>query len=215
MQEEGRMNDSMQLISSVESAAIFLVTLPALWISGRIILRNYAVENRALQIFLWLTLGGLILTSLVDFIRYLSYVLYLIIPSADKVGSASVFLGKAPYLYYSTITLVLGIAVYGLALYYARKLVAQSKLPFIQGLQISKWEFGFVLLGIAGLVNHMVGGIIVNFVTIYFPSLTAQLDLTQLFKGFWISWLIGFIILIVTLFFMSELLNRRENKLFS
>jgi hypothetical protein len=209
------MNDSMQLISNVESAAMFLVTFPALWISGRIILHNYTVENRALQIFLWLALGGLILTPFIDFIRYLSYDLYLIIPSSDKFGSASVFLGMAPYLYYSTIILVLGIAVYSLALYRTRKLVAQSKLPFIQGLQISNWEFGFVLLGIAGLVNHMVGGIIVNFVTIYFPGLTAQLDLTQLFKGFWISWLIGFIILIVTLFCMSELLNRRENKLFS
>lgn len=209
------MTDSMQLISSVESAAMFLVTFPALWIAGRIILRNYAGQNRALQIFLWFTLGGLILTPLVDFIRYLSYVLYLIIPSPDKVSSASVFLGMAPYLYYSTIALVLGIAVYGLALYYARKLVVQSKLPFIQGFQISNWEFGFVLLGIVGLVNHMVGGIIVNFVTIYFPSLTAQLDQTQLSIGFWISWLIGMIILIVTLFFMSGLLNRREKKLFS
>jgi hypothetical protein len=208
-------NDSMQLISSVESAAMFLVTFPALWISGRIILRNYAVENRALQIFLWLALGGLILTPLIDFIRYLSYVLYLIIPSSDKFNNVSVFLGMAPYLYYTTITLVLGIAVYSLAFYHSRKLVAQSKLPFIQGLQISNWEFGFVLLGIAGLVNHMVSRIVVNFVSIYIPSLTAQLDITQLFKGFWISWLIGFIILIVTLFCMSELLNRRENKLFS
>jgi hypothetical protein len=209
------MNNSMLLINNVESAAMFLVTIPALWIAGRILLRNYAGQNRALQILLWFTLGGLILTPLMDFIRYLSYILYLIIPSSDKFNSASVLLGMAPYLYYSTITLVLGIAVYGLALFHARKLVAQNKLPFIQGLQISNWEFGFVLLGIAGLVNHMVGGIIVNFVTIYFPSLTAQLNQAQLSKGFWISWLIGFIILIVTLFFMSELLNRRANKFFS
>jgi hypothetical protein len=209
------MNDSMQLISSIESAAMFLISFPALWISGRIILRNYAVENRTLQILLWLSVGGLILIPLMDFLRYLGYVLYLIIPSSDKFGSISVFLGIAPYLYYSTITLILGIAVYSLAFYHERNLLTQSKLSFIQGLDIRNWEFGFIILGIAGLVNHMVRGIVVNFVSIYFPSLTAQLDLAQLSKGFWISWLIGFIILIVTLFFMNKLLNRSENKLFS
>jgi fumarate reductase subunit D len=91
--------------------------------------------------------------------------------------------------------------------------VTQGRLPFIQGLQLSSWEFRFVLLGIAGQVNNMVSGIVVNFVSIYFPSLTAQLDLTQLFKGFWISWLIAFIILILILFCMNELLYRREKKL--
>jgi hypothetical protein len=207
------MIDSIQLISSVYSTALFLATLPALWISGRIVLRNYAGEYRAFQIVLWLAFGGLILISFMDFLRYLSYALNLVIPSS-KSDSISVFLGMAPFLYYSMISLILGIAVYGLTLYYARKLVAQGKLPFIKGLELSNWEFGFVLLGMAGLVNRMVNGIVVNFVTIYIPSLTDQLDLTQLSKGFWISWLIGFIILIVTLFCMNELLYRRENKLF-
>ena len=206
------MNNSMQLINSIGSVAIFLVTIPALWISGRIILRNYTVENRALQIFLWLALGGLILTPLTDFVRYLSSVLTLIIPSPDKLNPITIFLGVAPYVYFLTITLVLGIAVYSLAFYQARKLVAESKMPFIQGLQISNWEFGFILLGIAGLVNHMVSGIVLNFVSIYIPSLTTQLNLPQVFRGYWISWLVGFILLIVTLFCMRELLNRTENK---
>ena len=207
------MNYSVQLISGVESASLFLATIPALWISGRIILHNYPGEYRALQIFLWFALGGQILTPLMHFFRYLSSVLTLLIPSSNMFGSVSVFLGMAPYQYFSTIILIQGIAVYGLSLYYVRKLVTQGRLPFIQGLQLSSWEFRFVLLGIAGQVNNMVSGIVVNFVSIYFPSLTAQLDLTQLFKGFWISWLIAFIILILILFCMNELLYRREKKL--
>jgi len=208
------MNDSMRLINGVESAILFLATFPALWISGRIILRNYTGEYRALQIILWLTLGGLILTPLTDLLRYLGSVLNLFIPSSDKLGIISVFLGMAPFLFYSTISLIQGIAVYGLTLYYARKLVVQGKLPFIRGLKLSNWEFGFVLLGLAGLVNRMVNGIVVNFVSIYFPSLTNQLNLNQLFIGFWISWLIAYIILIIILFWMNELLYRRENELF-
>ena len=209
------MNNSMLLINNVESVLMFLVTFPALWIAGRIILRNFTDENRALKVLLWFTLGGLILIPLVDIIRYLSYILYLIIPSSDKFNSATVFLGVAPYIYYSTIALVLGIVVYGLAFYQARMLVSQNKLQFIQGLKISNWEFGFIILGIAGLVNRVVGGIVVNFVTIYIPSLTTQLDQTQLSRGFWISWLIGFVVLILTLFLLSELPNRSKNKLSS
>ena len=206
------MNNSMLLINNVASVLMFLVTFPALWIAGRIILRNFTDENRAFKVLLWFTLGGLILIPLVDIIRYLSYILYLIIPSSDKFNSATVFLGMAPYIYYTTIALVLGIVVYGLAFYLARMLVSQNKLHFIQGFKISNWEFGFIILGIAGLVNRVVGGIVVNFVTIYIPSLTAQLDQAKLSLGFWISWLIGIILLIVTIFFMNELLNRRENK---
>ena len=207
------MNDIIQLVDGVVSVALFLTALPALWISGRIVLRNYTGEYRALQIVLWLTLGGLILIPFMDFLRYLSFVLDLIIPSSGKFNSISVFLGMAPFLFYSTITLVLGIVVYGLTLYYARKLLAQGKLPFVRGLVLGNWEFGFVLLGIAGLVNRMVNGIVANFVNIRIPGLTDQLDLAQLSKGFWISWLIAFIILTVTLFCMNELLFRRENKL--
>ncbi len=209
------MNNSMLLINNIESVLMFLVTFPALWIAGRIILRNFTDENKALKVLLWFTLGGLILIPLVDIIRYLSYILYLIIPSSDKFNSATVFLGVAPYIYYSTIALVLGIVVYGLAFYQARMLVSQNKLHFIQGFKISNWEFGFIILGIAGLVNRVVGGIVVNFVTIYIPSLTAQLDQTQLSRGFWISWLIGFVVLILTLFLLSELPNRSKNKLSS
>ncbi len=208
------MDSNAEWLSTAGSIGYFLAAFPALWISGRIVLRNYIGEYRALRIVLWLTLGGLILIPFMDFLRYLSFVLDLIIPSSGKFNSLSVFLGMAPFLYYSAITLILGIAVYGLALYYARKLVAQGNLPFIQGLELDNWEFWFVLLGIAGLVNRMVNGIVANFVNIRIPGLTDQLDLTQLSKGFWISWLIAFIVLIVTLFSMNELLYRRENKLF-
>jgi hypothetical protein len=125
------------------------------------------------------------------------------------------FLGMAPFMYFLTIRLILGIAVYGLTLYYARKLVAPDRLLYIKRLQLSNWEFGFVLLGVAGLVNNIVGGIVINFVSINFPSSILHFDQTQLLIGFWITWLIAFIILIGAMFCMNELLYRREDKLSS
>jgi hypothetical protein len=215
LQVEGRMTDSMQIISGVTSAALFLATFLALWISGRIILRNYDGNNRVLHFILWLALAGLILTPLLDFILYLGSILNLIIPSSDQSGTISVFLGMAPFMYFLTIRLILGIAVYGLTLYYIRRLEVPDRLPNIQGLKLRNWEFGFILLGIAGLVNNIVRGIVFNFVSINFPSLITSFDQSQLFIGFWITWLIAFIILIGAMFCMNELLYRREDKLSS
>ena len=207
------MDESMQLMESVMSIAVFLATFPALWISGRIILRNYAGYSRTTHAYLWLALGGLILTPLTDLLRYLSSVLSLIIPSLRSPVPFMVFLGVGNFMLYSTITLILGMIVYGLAVYYARPLLALGKLPLIQGLKLEFWESGFVLLGIGGLINQMVRGIVVRFVSISLPSLTDTQDLAQGYKGFWVTWLIAFLILLVTLFVMDKLITRGENEL--
>lgn len=209
------MDDLLILMNSVFSIAYFLAAFIALWISGRIILRNYASENRTTTIFLWLALGGLILTPLFDFLQYLHPVLSLIDTSNWNSVVVSVFLGVGVYLHYSIINLILGITLYSLAIYHGRKMIAKGKLPLIQGLQLGNWELGFVLFGIAGLINQMVSGILFRFVQINLPFLTESQDLEQGLKGFWISWLIGIIILLVTLFIMNELINRREIELLS
>lgn len=68
-------------------------------------------------------------------------------------------------------------------------------------------------MGMAGLINQMVRGIVVRFVSISLPSLTETQDLAQGFKGFWVTWLIAFLILLVTLFIMDKLITRGENEL--
>jgi hypothetical protein len=202
------MDSSAQLMSSIQSIAVFLAAFPALWIAGRITLRNYSGNDRATQMFLWLALGGFILTPLTDFLRYLSSLFSLIIPSLWDSGNIMVFLGEGPFLMYSTITLILGIFVYGLALYDGRMMIADGNIPLVQELQLESWELGFILLGIVGLINDMVNGVVVSFVNIYLPSLTAQQGLAQLSTGFWISWLIAIVVLLVTLFIMRGRTHR-------
>ena len=202
------MDSSAQLMSSIRSIAVFLAAFPALWIAGRITLRNYSSNDRATQMFLWLALGGLILTPLTDFLRYLGSLLSLVIPSLRYAGTITVFLGVGPFLLYSTITLILGILVYGLALYDGRMMIADGNKPFLPQLQLESWELGFVLLGIVGLINHMVSGVVVSFVNMYLPSLAAQQGLAQLSTGFWISWLMAIVVLLVTLFIMRERTQR-------
>jgi hypothetical protein len=204
------MDDNLLLMSSIGSIVIFLSVFPALWISGRIILRNFSLHKHAIQIFLWLALGGLILTPIYDFLRYLGYVLSLVIPSLRNSVPISVFLGVGPYLVYSIITLILGVIVYTLSFNHAHTLINKGRIPLNPELQLGNWELSIVLLGVAGLVNQLISGIIVKFLFIYLPSLTDQLNFAQGLNGFWISWLIAFIILLGTLFIMYQKIQTRE-----
>jgi hypothetical protein len=196
-------------LSLIYSVCVFLAAFPALWISGRIILRNDAGDNPTTQLFLWLALGGLILYPLADLLRYFLSFLSLIIPSFWNFTPMTVTLGMGPFLVYSTITLILGIVVYGLAYYYARRVIAQGEIPPIRALQLENWELGFVLLGIIGLINQMVKGIVVSFVSINLNSLAFRLDLSPQ-KGFWISWLIALLILLATLYVINERITKSE-----
>lgn len=207
------MDSNVEWLSTVGSIGYFLAVFPALWISGRIILRNYSGDNRTAQIFLWLALGGLILAPLTDSLRYLSSILSQIVPFFRISADVTVFLGMGSFMVYSGITLVLGIVVYSLALYYLRMIVVRGKIPIVQELQIVKWELGFVLLGIAGLINHMVSSLVISFVSISLPNLTDDKDIAQLLSGFWISWLLAFLVLLVTLWIMNDRLSKREDDL--
>jgi len=202
-------------LSTIGSIAYFLAAIPALWISGRIILRNYAGGQKTTAMLLWLALGGLILAPMIDFLRYLSAVLSLIMPLFWNQASISVILGMGSFMIYSGITLGLGVVVYGVTLYYLPKTIVPGKLLIAQEWQLEGRERGFILLGIAGLVNQMVSGLVTGFVSIYLPSLAQEQDWTQLSSGFWISWVLSFLVLLVTMLVMNGRLLKREVDLLS
>jgi hypothetical protein len=197
------MEDNMQLLISAESIAFFLAVFPALWISRRIISRNYSTNNLITRVFLWLALGGLILSPMIDFINYLGDTLQLIVPSLRNLNPVMVFLGVGPYLFFTSINLILGVLVYVLGLYFARKIVADHKIPLAQGMRLDKWENVIIILGFVGLINRAIVGIIVKFVSIYLPGLTASLNIAQGLMGFWASWILALVILLGTLFIFN------------
>ena len=205
--------ESYEWLSTTGSIGYFLAAFPALWISGRIILRNYAGDHRQAHQFIWLALGGLILIPIADCLRYTISIVSLIVPLFWNSATVTVFLGMGSFMASSGITTALGIVVYGLALYSLRSIFVGNKIPIIQEYRVEKWEQGFVLLGIAGLVNRMVSGLVTGFVSMYLPLLTDDKDLAQLLAGFWITWLLAFLILLVTMWIMNERLSRRENEL--
>jgi hypothetical protein len=59
----------------------------------------------------------------------------------------------------------------------------------------------------------MVSSLVISFVSIYLPSLTDDKDIAQLLSGYWISWLLAFLVLFVTLWIMNNRLSKRDDDL--
>lgn len=205
------MEMTQQIINSISSIAVFLATFPALWISGRIILRNIVSENRIFLAILWLALAGWILMPLIDIVGYLSSLFDLVILNQANSVPISLVLGLGPFRYYLGINILLGFVVYAFVTYSTYEMLAGGEFPLIrQRFQVTKWETIFVLLGFAAMVNQVIKGTVLRFVTIYLPDLTAQQELPQLRYGFWASWLIGMMILIGVLFLINQKIKSRE-----
>jgi hypothetical protein len=66
------MNAAVEILNFTASLLVFLAPIPALWISGRIILRNPIAADRSTRLFVWLVLGGFFLILLADLISYLA-----------------------------------------------------------------------------------------------------------------------------------------------
>jgi hypothetical protein len=108
--------------------------------SREVLSRNDTGEDPTTQLFLWLALGGFILNSSADLLRYFLTFLSLIIPPLRDFTPITIFLGTGPFLAYSTISLILGIIVYSLAYFYARRMIVQGEIPLIRALQLENWD---------------------------------------------------------------------------
>ena len=163
------MNATFETLSFVASLLIFLALIPALWVSGRIILRNPLTENRPTRLFLWLVLAGFFLNPLQDLISYLAGLLMLAIPSDQRMTEVVLFLGTTSWLFYTILFTVIGVITYSLGIYYGRKIIDERRLPVIKDLALSSLEQDFMVLGLAGLLHSMVTGILLRFFSIRIP----------------------------------------------
>ena len=52
------MNANLEFFFNLIGTMLMIAAIPALWVSGRILLRNPLVTDRSTQLFLWLVLGS-------------------------------------------------------------------------------------------------------------------------------------------------------------
>jgi hypothetical protein len=131
---------NFQLVYSISNIIMFLAVIPALWVSGRIILRNPVLEERSISLFLWLVLGGFFLIPMIDVLAELRSLISFIVSPEENMGAIPIFLGTTSWLLYSIISLALTIFVYAVAIYYGRLLLAKHGLPVIEQLSLNNME---------------------------------------------------------------------------
>ena len=203
------MDANFQLVYSISNIIMFLAVIPALWVSGRIILRNPILEERSISLFLWLVLGGFFLIPMIDVLAELrSLISFIVSPPEENMTTMPLFLGTTSWLLYSIISLALTIFVYAVAIYYGRLLLAKHGLPVIEQLSLNDMEQGFVVLGFAGLFNAMIHGIVMNFLWIGNTGATRTVTLGT--WGAMLGWILAFLLLALAIIYMNGKLENER-----
>jgi hypothetical protein len=155
------MNTNLEIFYNIAVSILFLLTvLVALWVSGRIIRRNLVGADRSTQLFLWLVLGGFFRIPLVDLLSALGTLIAQTIPVDPSLSELSV----RPDI---TVTIV-KLLIYAFGIYFAQRVIAKHNIPFLRKLTLSSLERVFIVLGMAGLFNRLLGDLVGNFILITF-----------------------------------------------
>src|SRR5687768_5452202 len=143
------MSAAFEILNFVASILIFLALIPALWISGRIILRNLITADHRTRLFLWLVLGGFFLIPLADLISYFSSLLMLAVPLDQNTTPVVLFLGTTSWFTHTRLFTTIGVSIYALGIYHGSKIIDEKRLPVIKDLALSSLEQHFMVLGLA------------------------------------------------------------------
>lgn len=194
------MDSTYQLINTVSTIFIFLAAVPALWVSGRIILRAPIHKDRFTRLFLWLVLGGFFLSPLVDLFYFLRSLVSLVLLPDENRMTVVLFLGTTTWFLYSLFSLILTLIMYGIGIYLGRSLIFKDGLPMVEQLSLTDLEKTFLVLGLAGLLNAMVHSIILNFLWI---GSTGASNAAEPGSGAIFGWILAVLILVAALLFMN------------
>jgi len=152
------MNTNPEIFLNVVGTVLMLTAIPALWVSGRILLRNLRSKDRSTQLFLWLVLGGFFNIPLVDILSNPGNLIAQAIPSDQTELPVRI----------GTTSIILNLMIYAFAIFYGQRIIAKHNLPFMNELNLTSLERSFIVLGLAGLFNHAVRGIVINFILLVF-----------------------------------------------
>lgn len=148
------MNADLEFFFNLIGTALMIAAVPALWVSGRILLRNPIATDRVTQLFLWLVLGGFFTIPLFD-----------IFSDLENLGIAAIQADQPDLpVRIGTTSIVWNLIIYVVGIYLGLRVMARLGLPFIKELTLTSVERGFTVLGLAGLFNHAVRGILINLI---------------------------------------------------
>ena len=211
------MSAPSNILNTIYSLTWLLAIIFALWIAGRIILRNIAqvqehkddmVLERPLILMIWLALGGLFATPLLELLGIIdafveTFVPLFTIPTSQFVTVS----GTEPWPLFTGIRGALFLLVYGLALWLGLKVLRIWNIPIDLSIRVTPFEKVFMILAFGGLaygaVNAVVGLVISSGATALSFRLGSQL------AGDGISWILALLLLGLILLVMANRLDAR------
>ena len=209
------------VLSAIYSLALLLAAIVALWLAGRIILRNISqirgfrddfALKRPLILMMWLALGGLFVIPLIDLIGIIdafvaTFVPLFAIPASQFVTAA----GMAPSLF-TGMRGALFLLVYGLALWLGLKVLRTWNVPNDLSIRVTPFEKIFMILVFGGLAHSAVEEVV--FGVVFTEATALSFHLGSQLAGWGISWILGLLLLGLILLVMLNRLDALPPKNF-
>lgn len=201
--------DTLGLLSNVLNVALALF---ALWIAGRIVLRNLSFiqsnisSSRAMQLLIWLALGEIFTFPFLDTLGIVQLTI-----SLDTTGDVYTLWGSVPPLIYDLCMVLTTLFIYGFTLMISWRLLFKRVPPILESIQLSSFEKVFSLLAIASLINHIVRFVLISI--IFYQSPMLGVGLGKGTAGFFAGWLVGLLIVGITIYVMFELIAKKEDEI--
>ena len=208
------------ILNTIYSFAWLFAVIFALWIAGRIILRNLSqvqehkddmALKRPLILMIWLALGGLFVTPLQDLIGIIDAFVETFVPLFSIPASQFVTVsGTEPWPLFTSMRGALLLLVYGLALWLGLKVLHIWNIPNILSIRVTPFEKVFMILAFGGLVYRAVYTVVVLVISSGATALSLRLG-SQL-AGDGISWILALLLLGLILLVMLNRLDARMLK---
>ena len=203
--------DNLGLLFNVFDVALALF---ALWIAGRIVLRNlpllqnYISSSRAMQLIIWFALGEIFILPLLDLLGLIQLITTL---SSETSGEAYTLWGRVPPFVYDLTNVFTILFIYSATLMIGWKHLLKRMPKILESIQINSFEKIFSLLAVAAFVNHIIRFII--FSVIWQQTALEVTGLDKGIAGFFAGWLVGLLIIGITIYVMYERIERQTEKI--
>ena len=214
------MSAPSNILNSIYSLAWLLAIIFALWIAGRIILRNIAqvqeqkddmVLERPLILMIWLALGGLFAIPLLDLIGIIDAFVETFVPLFAIPASQFVTVsGTEPWPLFTGMRGALLLLVYGLALWLGLRVLRIWNTPIDLSIRVTPFEKVFMILAFGGLAYRAVDAVMGVVISTGASALSLRLG-SQL-AGDGISWILGLLLLGLILLVMANRLDASMQK---
>lgn len=208
------------VLNTIYSLAWLLAIIFALWIAGRIILRNISQvqENkddmaleRPLILMIWLALGGLFAIPLLDLIGIIDAFVETFVPLFAIPASQFVTIsGTEPWPLFTGMRGALLLLVYGLALWLGLRVLRIWNTPIDLSIRVTPFEKVFMILAFGGLAYRAVDAVVGLVISTGASALSLRLG-SQL-AGDGISWILALLLLGLILLVMLNRLDARLQK---